>query len=59
MDLRIETEKGNNDKKDVGTKSWMVTTVVEETSRWLFEFDNACEQMAWDHKVAPHVLTRT
>jgi hypothetical protein len=29
------------------TKSWTVTTVVEEASRWLCKLDNACEQMSF------------
>ena len=33
MNLKIETEKGNNDEQDIGTKSWIVTTVVEEAHR--------------------------
>ena len=47
LNLKTKTEKGNNDKQDVGTKSWMVTTVVKEVSRWLCKLDNACEQMAF------------
>ena len=47
MSLNIKTEKGNNVEQGAGTKSWMVTTVMEEVSRWLCEMDNACEQMAF------------
>ena len=47
MNLKIDTKKGNNDKQGVGTKYWIVTTVVEETSRWLCKLDYACEQMAF------------
>ena len=47
MNLIIKTEKGNNGKQDVGTKSWMVPTVVEESNRWLCKLDNACYQMVF------------
>ena len=47
MNLKFETKKGNNTEQDVGIKSCIVTTVVEEARRWLCELDSACEQMAY------------
>ena len=47
MNLYFETQKRNNDEQDAGTKSWMVTTVVEEACRWLCRLDNTGEHMAF------------
>jgi hypothetical protein len=47
MNLKFKTEKGNNIEQDTGTKSWMVTTVMEEANRWLCKLNNVREEMAF------------